>query len=204
MRTGSTNLACLVFGIALVGCVAPADAPAVDDDRLGEAQLLSNGGWTANALGSFNALGRFKADATFTGPANASRRFGVCGLKVHLPSVACNTTADCNNAPTSLPAGGFRYCSASNGVGQKYCMFRPGPAANFCAGTPVTGTPVNVGPTGSTVLSKVAMAPGDVGALWQSYACFEGCLASDPSSSSLYQYTPDEDCEWQGNEWICW
>lgn len=76
------------------------------------------------------------------------------------------------------PTGGSRYCTSENGGATKYGYYRPGPATSYCAGTPANG--------------GVAIAPGTISkgfvynrlTTWISYACFEGCAATDPSASS--------------------
>jgi hypothetical protein len=172
---------------SLVGCASSATdedlAPAGDLDGLESRASITSvnaaGTWVASAeppaIADEPTWKAIAARATFTGPAT-TRRMGVCLLrKTNTP---CNTVADCGNAPASLPAGGFKYCTNVDNVGQKYCSYRPGPATTFCAGTPANG--------------NVPIPPGTYQAPWGwdavasyvSYACFEGCAATDPSVSS--------------------
>jgi hypothetical protein len=186
-------------GVALFGaaCVSPVgdapddDAPPIDTDRVEGSQLVTSvnadGTWTADAQWPGGVYG-VTASAVFTGPAGKTRRMGVCLLRGHLTSnayVPCNSVADCSGAPASLPAGGFRYCTAPGGAGQKYCFYRPGSALAWCDGTPANGgIPVPPG-----VYSKGHQAPA--ASPYISYACFEGCTATDPSSSSVgFAYQP--------------
>lgn len=177
-----------VLGITtVVGCGAEgADTAAtVDDDGLAEQQLIystnADGTWSANALKP-QFLGEdywtLSAQADFTGPSGKTRKMGVCLLQ-HT-STPCTSVANCGSAPSTLPAGGARYCTGANGSSTKYCAFRPGYASDFCAGSPAHG--------------GAAVSPGHQDSPWQtvggvaqylSYACFEGCSATDPSSSSL-------------------
>jgi hypothetical protein len=210
---GVRTLAGIALGSLLFGCAAAPiegdSALVADDDGLAPSQLIYNtnatGTWSASAYAEDMSGGLVQAYSNFTGPANQSRRFGVCALRQHRPvngsPVACNSTADCNSAPTSLPAGGFRYCTAPNGVGTKYCFFRPGPATTYCAGTPANGNvPINVGGSGAVTLSAYAEnVPSE--SRWIGYACFEGCAVSDPSSSSSITVAPP--CSWVGNQYIC-
>jgi hypothetical protein len=212
-----------IVGAAVVGCAAESTAPdVVDDVEVAEAtsepqQVMTSvngdGTWTADALPPFtSAVSTYaKGRATFTGPAGATRAMGVCLLRVL--DTACNTVADCSSAPVTLPTGGFRYCTAPNGTGQKYCAYRPGPPASYCAGTPalppVNGLPQKVGP-GTYNSPQTATGSG-----WKyiSYACMEGCVATDPSSSSVQatmchidwpgaDYCEDFNCD--GSPESCW
>jgi hypothetical protein len=193
MKMIKTALATL-SSVALMACasVTPTAEEAVDVEPVGvdEAQLIYNtnvdGTWSADALTPSVGAGETLARATFGGPSNKTRRMGVCLLERYkepsapFASMPCNTTADCTFAPFSLPSGGFRYCTSPNNSGQKYCYFRPGPATTFCAGTPQDNQfhpPGNYITWGAAPVQRPA-------AQYISYACFEGCTASDPSSSS--------------------
>jgi hypothetical protein len=140
------------------------------------------GMWSAKAYGGSGEFNMYEGQATFTGPAGATRRMGACALREYRVggnAVACNTAADCGGAPATLPAGGFRYCVAPNNVGVKTCFYRPGAPSNFCAGTPANG---NVPIPAQTLYTR---GSGPAGTRWLTYACFEGCTATDPSSSSV-------------------
>jgi hypothetical protein len=173
-----------------VGCAAEAESgsvPDVDVETLETAASITsvnaNGTWVANATAPMQVgIGSVRAKATFTGPAGFTRAMGVCLLK--MTTTACNSVADCASSPASLPSGGFRYCTAPNNGAQKYCAFRPGSQATYCGGTPalppVGGLPQKVAPgTYQTATAGVSPAVDYV-----SYACFEGCTATDPSVSS--------------------
>jgi hypothetical protein len=185
-----------IYGVVTVaiasGC-ASAQPDAVEDDTpfleadTAEVQATvtsvnAQGTWVADALSpqAPQASGQIWGRATFSGPGGATRRMGVCLLHKYLSGgggTACNTAADCGNAPASLPAGGFRYCTNPNGSGTKYCYFRPGPPTSFCAGTPANGN-VPIAPSTLYTPHNAYTAPS------VSYACFEGCAATDPSVSS--------------------
>jgi hypothetical protein len=175
----------VAVGAMLVGCASESEgqAPEVEIDLAAEDAIITSvnaqGTWTAeaHAPGAATSSGIYAdvwARATFTGPAGATRRMGACLLE--LSTTPCTTTAGCN-AP---PAGGFTYCAAPNNTGQKYCAYRRGPASTWCTGTPaLAGNP--------------PIAPGYRETGWLSvytsrkyisYACFEGCSATDPSVSS--------------------
>lgn len=199
-----------IFGIT--GCAASdvADVSAPAEVGLEETQIVystnADGTWSsdAQAPGFAQTPGTYTYEgagaAVFTGPSGKTRKLGVCVLKQYMPSspTACNTVADCGSAPSSLPAGGARYCTAENNSGQKTCFFRPGSAANWCAGSPANG--------------GVAVAPGyyqtplfSAGLATQkyiSYGCFEGCAATDPSSSSVGVYPPKQ-CQQYCNGVCC-
>lgn len=186
--------------VMTAACSAPTtsdelETPDVVDQGLAQrAQVVStnaDGTWVANATGTTRSLSANSALATFTGPRTAERRMGVCllqrfgGTSPLSPSPEpCTTTADCTKAPEVLPQGGFRYCTASDSEGtiqgvQKYCYFRPGPPSAYCAGTPANGgRPIGIGSLASP--PRAVAADG----LYLSYACFEGCAATDPSASS--------------------
>jgi hypothetical protein len=185
--------------VVMAGCAAQSsngedDVPDVDDaDGLEATQLIVNvnaqGTWTADAhqpttTAPQGTNASMKGRATFTGPAGATRRMGACLLQIW--GGACNTVADCNNSPAGLPAGGFRYCTAPNNVGQKVCAFRPGPASSWCEGTPaLAGNPPVAPGLFDTGYKLVPVATQFI-----TYACFEGCAASDPSSSSAGRSAP--------------
>jgi hypothetical protein len=188
--------------VSLAACTAPNEAdenaPSADEDGLETAASITSvnasGTWVATALGPTytGSPGNFQtvSRATFTGPAT-TRRMGVCLLQ-RRHAVACNTATDCANAGfpfEGLPAGGFRYCTNVDGVGQKYCFYRGGPASTHCAGTPAHGAPIAPG----TYASPSATL--NYGTTAISYACFEGCTVTDPSVSSstitpIYQGGP--------------
>jgi hypothetical protein len=177
------------------------DADVVDDDApLGSVQsaldsdTVSFNGWTATSKNITFTFGMgLSASAGFTGAGNFPH--GVCLLKEHAPEKACNTDADCGNAPTTLPTGGYRYCTKPYGWAYKTCFFRPGSTQNFCAGTPKTGVPLPAG--------NLATYPGGSGAgYYVSYACLAGCTASDPSVARAYYFNgsspPQGACGQQG------
>jgi hypothetical protein len=171
-------------GLVAVGCSAQTsnvleEAPGAEtEEAVEETQLITSGAWTAFAHQPGADDPFILGAATFTGPAGQTRRMGVCLLQAHSPSVSCNTTADCNNAPSSLPGGGFRYCTSPNGSGAKRCYFRPGSAGAYCSGTPAHGQPIAAGTYGTPSVLPIQ------GKQYISYACFEGCVSTDPSSSS--------------------
>jgi hypothetical protein len=183
----------LLSGTTLLGvaCAAPSEIEPlpVDDARLEERAPVTSGAWTATATASRRLVGDHEGveafgtfGATFAGPAGSTRAMGACRLVqyttvTHAP-VACNTVADCSAAPSTLPTGGFRYCTNANNTGQKYCFYRPGAPSAHCLGTPATGGPIA---PGSYAMSEISLAQGSA---WISYACFEGCSVTDPSSSS--------------------
>jgi hypothetical protein len=184
----------LASGVALVsmsGCAATTetdDVPVTSLDTMEHRQLVTStnadGTWTAYA-GQPGRLGtgvgqRVVGTTTFTGPTGPTRRMGVCLLKREVTQ-PCNSVADCNYAPASLPTGGFRYCSSEDGSAQKYCYYRPGPPSTFCAGTPANGGV----PIAAQHLITPQVLSGTEGTRWISYGCFEGCAATDPSSSSV-------------------
>lgn len=191
---------------------APA-APAVEDDGLSDQAtrtLIADGGtWTGTAQtpvlqGSSAYPNRrsVSASAVFTGP--GSFKMGVCALQLtQLPCTGIpnqgetvKDAIDRECGSLSIPSGGGRYCTAQNDVGQKYCAIRPGAQSAYCAGSPTTcktssgascecgspncGPPQTVAP--GTLTTPVVSAP--LYSNWISYACFDGCKSSDPSSSS--------------------
>jgi hypothetical protein len=184
--------------VALGGCSVAAvetgdddDAPTAAMDGVEAQQIVysadANGMWSANSLPVLWSNNRFEGETTFTGPAGYTRRMGACVLRqyqtsVNGPTVPCNTVADCNSAPASLPAGGFRYCVGPNGSSNKSCFYRPGPATTYCRGTPANGG-IPIAPT--TLGVTVSYAPNF--SRWTMYGCFEGCTATDPSSSTVAQ-----------------
>jgi hypothetical protein len=185
-----TALAGLAATTVALGCATattpetePSDStPDLAMDGLDEAQLITswdaNGMWTAAAMRPYSTRGRIEYGyAEFTGPGWATRRMGVCLLQQ--TSVACNSVADC--AGVAVPTGGFRYCTSPGGAGAKKCWVRPGPQTTWCAGTPANGG-VPIAP-GTVIVQPSRSAT--VGSQWISYACFEGCAATDPSSSSV-------------------
>lgn len=165
------------------GCAAPADAPDVDVDVDVDAQQIvystnADGTWSANAAQPTQLPElEMYASGTFAGPAGKTRKMGVCALR--LSTTSCSTVANCGSVPSSLPTGGARYCTAPNGGSSKVCAWRPGTATAYCAGSPAGGG-VAVSPgTFATDLFSAGFHQK-----WISYACFEGCAATDPSSSS--------------------
>jgi hypothetical protein len=104
---------------------------------------------------------------------------GVCLIQQAAPATACTTVADCANAPTVLPPGGFRYCAAARQGDERSCFYRPGSAADFCAGTPADPGRNPIAPgTYDTPAWTTSSA-----ATWISYACFEGCAVVEPAVS---------------------
>jgi hypothetical protein len=182
------------IGLALmIGCTATAasqeigQAPEVDDDSLEGQQIIystnADGTWSANADVEDFEFGRLIFSTIFGGPANKTRRMGVCALRRAGTGVACNTVNDCT---MGVPSGGFKYCTAPNGTGQKLCFIRPGSQTSFCAGTPANGGV----PIPAQTLSKTVNTNLNGGGYWISYGCFEGCSATDPSSSSPTRASP--------------
>lgn len=143
----------------------------------------SDGCWTAEAqhpVGrtAFTTSYRVRGGATFTGPAGATRRMGVCLLRQHEPVTPCATIADCGNAPATLPPGGSRYCVAPDGTEQKSCFYR-GSSADYCAGTPADPNRAPIAP--GTYLTPALTQ--ETGATWLSLACIEGCAVVPGSIS---------------------
>lgn len=177
--------------VALSGCAAgdphEGSSPSPSEGAVGAQQLLTsvnaNGTWTADALSpaidvALNVFGR----ADFTGPEGFTRKMGVCLLTV--VNTACTTVADCSGV--TIPKWGSVYCAALGGDGPKVCAVRPGRQQDWCAGSPaITGNPA-VGP-GSYA---TPVYPASSESWYISYACFEGCTATDPSVSS-YAAVPD-------------
>jgi hypothetical protein len=180
--------AMMVVGVVIFAsaCAEPpeADAPSLEDDGVEPLQTVTSvnadGTWVADASFINQTVNNIYAGASFTGPSGKTRRMGVCALKQFQENnpVACATVADCNSAPSSLPAGGFRYCVAPNNVGQKYCFYRPGSPASYCAGSPAQAGNPPIAP--GTYYTPSTAGSG----CWISYACFEGCATTDPSSST--------------------
>jgi hypothetical protein len=190
-------------GTVLVACAAgeavDSEAPGLDPNGLEESQVITSvnadGTWTANALTPVKPGYEVSAVATFTGPPGKTRRMGVCALLRGSAGAGttCNTVADCSGAPALLPAGGFRYCVAPNGTGTKKCFYRPGPPAQYCTGTPAMAGNPPIAP--GTFYTPSTSYTG----LWISYACFEGCAATDPSSSSAMLLFGEPACGGLGN-----
>jgi hypothetical protein len=175
----------------------------VDVDGLEQSTAITDNGWTmtsltptANVVGS--GASTIYGGVTFartSGP--TTRKAGVCLLSVYLTQSTgmkqvCNTVADCGSYPTTLPAGGFRYCAAYDAGGTKFCMYRPGSPANFCTGTPANGgldiapgtysTPTKLVSSGWEVQLN-APAPSNMRlSIWESYGCFAGCTTTDPAT----------------------
>ena len=173
----------LLASLLAANCAAPADDNAsvtranleAEDDGV-VTSCNATGCWTAEAIhpigrSTFNGSYRIHGGATFTGPEGAVRGMGVCLLKQYEPAVPCTTIADCTDAPTALPAGGFRYCTEARGETQKTCFYRPGRQADFCAGTPAMPGLPSIPP--GTWMTPVSTQTEP--ATWISYACFEGC-----------------------------
>lgn len=195
-RTTVWTLAMMLGAVACSGSEPTStDGSDVDLDTVAPNQTITSvnadGTWTANATCSISQLTckpsfswEGTAAASFTGPTGKTRKMGVCALLKSKTSAgaykSCTTVADCSTAPASLPSGGSRYCTAPNGTGTKYCFHRPGPATSFCAGSPaLSGNPA-VAPG----YYSVALDDPTPSETWISYGCFEGCSATDPSSSS--------------------
>jgi hypothetical protein len=174
---------------ALVACMSPigdtsGDVPDVDTQDIEESQLLSYQGWTAVAAAPQISGTTARAKATFTRNSGATTiKAGVCLLKQHFQNsqpVTCDTDAQC----PVLATGGYAYCANlfDKTSPTKYCYYRPGTPANFCVGSPVTGQPIAPG-TYTTPYNSITAGT------YVSYACFSGCLTSDPSISSQIVYS---------------
>jgi hypothetical protein len=180
-RYSNALFAALVSVGGVVGCAA-AEAPAPSDEALdaeetiGEQQIVYSNGWSANAIApdAWGGAGGSYAIASVSLTGSGTRRAGVCLLQK--TTTACNTAADCNGIPVN--AGGFRYCTAPNNTGTKYCYIRNGTNAAWCGGTPANGALVAPG-TVNTPAVRISKLNTFI-----SYACFEGCAVTDPSSSS--------------------
>ncbi len=139
----------------------------------------------------------------FTVSGTGSTAMGVCMLNLYLGTndvgKQCSTASDCADVlPDSLfatggaYANGSRYCVGENNASFKYCHFRPGSQADFCAGTPVLGTTIGPGtymtPYQPFTRGDMMGTPPAIGASgWLSYACFAGC-ASIPGSLSMWTW----------------
>lgn len=176
MNATTTCLVTLSLLVGMAGCAAtePADAaPQADDETLDETQSVTSGSWTATANAPVISFGELYGSASFAGPAGTTRKAGVCLLKK--TTTTCSTATDC--AGVSVPTGGARYCTAPNGVGTKYCYVRNGTQGALCAGSPALG--------GAAVAPGTYYTPSvSQAGTYISYACFEGCAATDPSASS--------------------
>jgi hypothetical protein len=195
----------LSFGalMAVVGCAGAevGEAPSADTDTMESQQVIyntnaqgiwSSEAWTPSQNVNFGISGGGTFGVTDQVVKQPTRRMGVCLLKQGSPGAGttCNTVADCTAAPTNLPAGGFRYCVAPDGVGAKKCYVRPGPASSYCVGTPALAGSPPIAPGSYTTPTTYTAVVGK----WISYGCFEGCSATDPSSSSLAHIVPEGNC----------
>lgn len=181
---------CISTLTSIVGCAAddaaPFEAVATDDGSLEPQATLTSvnadGTWTATPnVPTIVSSGNLKASAAFTGPANKTRKMGVCSLRRAQPTgkayKICTSVADCFDAPTTLPTGGARYCALPDGETQSQCYYREGPQQGWCAGSPALG--------GTAVAPGTYETPVQSTSYWHvSYACFEGCTATDPAVSS--------------------
>jgi hypothetical protein len=196
------GVASVVALVALAsGCAATTDPSAptdVADGELDSKQIVystnADGTWSENAATpQLNVWNSVRAYATFTGPTGKVRKMGVCTLR--LTDTACSGLDSVDPvtgyggpcASLYLAPGGYRYCTAPNGSGQKYCALRDGDQSVYCGGSP-------------SYADHHAIAPGTYYAPYHeaesltsyiSYACFEGCSATDPSSSSARYNTWD-------------
>lgn len=186
------------FALTTVACSTETDdgvAPEAADVSLDGEQLVTttnaDGTWTGNAytFETYGPLGRavVNAAADFTGPAGKKRKMGLCLLR--MSSITCTATTqaqvDSQCASITLPTGGSRYCTAPNGSGTKKCAWREGPPSTYCAGSPALA--------GAAVSPGTYTAPGKGNKMsvpYISYACFEACAVTDPSSSSAAYALP--------------
>ena len=137
-----------------------------------------DGAWTAE-LSATARDGTVSAVVFFTGPANKTRRMGMCLAQQYdaAAGVTCSTGEDCGSAPETLHAGGARYCIAPQDSTTRTCHLRPGAAETYCVGSPAVG--------------YAAIAPGayrlditpPAGTQWLAFACFEGCTEIPPLTS---------------------
>jgi hypothetical protein len=182
-----------VLSSAAAGCRAEeatgATAPDAEESGLETHQTISSNGWNMSSYAQgIGASQSVIASATFWGTPYATRNAGVCAIRQYRDAagqaVGCNTASECGtySAPASLPPGGSRYCTSPDGVGPKTCFYRPGPGSTYCAGTPATGSPIQL--DGSGYAFPITVPPAPLGSIWIAYGCFEGCGATDPSSSS--------------------
>jgi hypothetical protein len=182
VRFAISLLTITIIGGCAVRTEEPAEVPAAEDDVLGELASVTSGAWTGTAvtpftpgLGLNRPWGDLSASASFAGPAGSTRRMGVCLLQ--MTTTPCTSVANCTMTP---PPGGFVYCTKPDGAAQKYCAFRPGAPSTWCAGTPALGGNPPIASGSYTTPRRGALSGVD----YVSYACFEGCSASDPSVSS--------------------
>lgn len=203
-RSFISSLLVLVGLVAACGGTSDLDdvAPTADLDGTDELGSVTNcnvdGCWTGSAIEPLYDGGmELRARAVFSGPADKTRRMGVCLLQRYGSGVNCTQASDCANAPTTLPSGGSRYCAAVEGSTQKQCYYRPGTNVNYCAGSPalpcvstITGQACTCG---TSNCAPPPVAPGEYtspvrtvsAGTYISYACFESCAASDPATSSV-------------------
>jgi hypothetical protein len=198
----------LAIGAGLVALLATAACESGDTESVAPVAELDTTGaqgtvWSANAQGWWSATAQvpdvpstfvgeggytyfnFRGSAVFDGPAGATRRMGVC-LLAHMGGVggiACSTAADCGT-----PSGGnFYYCADPYSTGNKQCYVRPGSQTAYCGGSPALPGNAPIAP--ATIYTPQFTA--SYGNYWVSYACFEGCATTDPSTSSIgYIYGP--------------
>lgn len=187
-------LGAMVLGTACTTDLADEAPSPTDDAALDTAAWVystnADGTWGAKAGAPVNNLygNQVRGAATFTGPSGKTRKMGACILRQGLLNdavVPCaggtQAQVDAQCAGLNVGTGGNRYCTQADGSGsgQKYCFVRPGTQTQYCGGSPA--------------LSGQAIAPGTVttpwvgtttNSYWLTYACFEGCSATDPSSSS--------------------
>lgn len=193
-----------MLGCAPDGAEPSAPAPALDDDaELGTLAAKTGGtGWTGTASAFQNgspAAYQFFAIGSFAGPANTSRKMGVCAVQRYYAGTTCSSVSDCSGL--TPPTGGANYCLAPDNAGTKYCYFR-GASASWCGGSPATGAAVTTDGSGNaTVWAAATVSQPGVHAA--GYACFEGCAVYEGSVSSdiVVNYT----CVWdfQTSTFIC-
>lgn len=193
------NHAHRILAVSIVGllaaCAVPSaeEAPDAEEATVAETAIITTtDGWTADAQQPVvsGPLGNYvKGSAIFSGP-GGTKKMGVCLLK--MTSTPCSGTdsldaqgyaGPCVAAVGTVPTGGHRYCTDPDGGStQKYCAFRPGSNAAYCAGSPANGG-VAVG-AGTYTTPQISAAST---AQWVSYACFNGCAGTtaDPSVSSI-------------------
>lgn len=140
----------------------------------------ADGTWSAE-LSATAGEGMVSAFVHFTGPADKTRRMGMCLVQQYGAApdgVTCSNGEDCGGAPVTLPPGGARYCVAPQDGATRSCHFRPGPGATYCVGTPAIGF--------------APIAPGEhrldieapAGTWWLALVCFEGCAEIPPLTSA--------------------
>jgi len=171
------RVALSICAIELITSCAPGVRGVAPSHAAPASERMRDGEWSV-VVSAVAGPGTVSGIATFDGPADETRRMGVCLVQRYTRpdgSVACNAPADCEAISAFLPAGAHLYCVGSTPEGA--CHFRPGTPRTYCAGTPALALSA-VGPGTYRV-----EAAADAGSEWRAIACFEGCVALPPAAS---------------------